>query len=254
MSASRADQQVFHQDFRGQFDYTRLQLRGGNSPTSLIKLEPDGLRINVTPENASAGSRGVATRFNVSGDFDITVSYKLLRLPQPETGYGVGISLSIKDGDEQLASIQRVRRTNGDHVIVSHRAVPSRDADGKLQHEHNVSLADCDFMEGKLRLVRVGNRLHYLFSDADGRLFQAIRDVEFSDRDLTQVHVNAQLAGGGKDVDLLLTDLTISSKSTQAAVPEHARSSRINWLWIGGGIAGAALLLFGVWGVSRRYT
>jgi hypothetical protein len=248
---------TFYQDLRGQFDPLKLQLHGGKAPLKLMKLQDDGLRITITPENAAVGSRGVGTRFNVSGDFEITLGYRILKIPEPETGYGVGAAISLRDVNGEWASLQRVCQPKKGHVIVAHRGVPEPveikegEPRPKPKYRSTVEIRPSQANQGELRLKRTGTKLTYLIKDHDNPEFTPVRDVEFSDRELTQIRFDGQTTGG-KEGDLLLTEITIDTPATGDLVSRVPQPRSTHWIWIGSACAVAiAALGVGVW-VRRR--
>src|SRR5690242_438426 len=69
------------EDFRnGQFETARWKLL---TPAELTKPEVGGLLIEI-PENAGAvPSAGIAGRFGLRGDFEMTAEFELVNVPTP---------------------------------------------------------------------------------------------------------------------------------------------------------------------------
>src|SRR6202043_1266923 len=109
---------------------------------------------------------GLVSRHGIRGDFEITMAFEFLQVDKPTAGggAGVGIYITMASPAKEAATIARVVRPSGEHVLVIHRATTS--ADGKRQHRGD------DFgttlRSGRLRLVRTGKLLSYQIAEGDG--------------------------------------------------------------------------------------
>src|SRR5439155_25470776 len=117
--------------------------------------------------------RGVAlaTNFRVCGDFEITVSYEILKADRPSTGYGVGVSLyaAINPDTNDAVSLARRIHTDGTIKFVSDRITP-----GDPKPAHKWSALPSVSPSGKLRLQRVGSKVRCLVAEGDNPEFALV--------------------------------------------------------------------------------
>jgi hypothetical protein len=99
----------FHQDFRGgKYDYKALKLVGGDAQ-QLVRPERGGLRIRIPPGLDKPAAVGVAPRFRIHGDFEITAAYTIIKADTPVRGYGVAVALWTETDtpDTEAVTIER---------------------------------------------------------------------------------------------------------------------------------------------------
>ncbi len=202
--------QTVRQDFRQEFDPQRFQLHGGASPAAFCSMEDDGLHVRVTPQDANVGSRGISARFQVSGDFEIVAGFKIVNVPKPDKGFGAGMAISIRDENDEWATLQRVHHPERGHVIIAHRAIPEATANEPGKFRHSVESMTCQAKEGQLCMKRTGSDLEYSFTVAPETTPQVIRMTAYSRRPLKQIHFDAQTGQGGKQVDVVWTNITVT--------------------------------------------
>ena len=105
-----------------------------------VRWDPAGVHITISGEDATARG-GLATNFAVQGDFEITVSYEIVRADKPAKGYGSGVSvyaaLDPKKNDA-VALARRIMPHGGRTVFVSNRMVP---VNNRLTH-HAMTMHD----------------------------------------------------------------------------------------------------------------
>ena len=83
----------FHQDLKGgKFDSKMLKLVGGDGG-KFVKTEEDGLHIRMPAGLDKPLPVGVAPRFRIHGDFEITASYAIVKADKPIRGYGLAVAL-----------------------------------------------------------------------------------------------------------------------------------------------------------------
>src|SRR5262249_39669777 len=70
----------FSQTFRGRAYDTEHFRPTGPHAGKLIHADSQGLRITLTADRASKLPVGLMTRFGVRGDFEITLSYEIIRV------------------------------------------------------------------------------------------------------------------------------------------------------------------------------
>src|SRR5262249_37831471 len=84
----------FVQDFRGALEIKPPLTYFGRNAEKYVRLEPEGLRITTPVIQGEAGF-GVVLPVRLRGDFEVAVSYELLRAERPTAGHGVGVQIAI---------------------------------------------------------------------------------------------------------------------------------------------------------------
>jgi hypothetical protein len=180
---------------------------------------------------------GIATRFAIQGDFEITVGYEILEAERPVTGSGVGLELYL-DSDtpaqHALAFHRIVRPKEGQVYFCDHKLT---DEDGKrVTRREQFPAAD---KSGRLRLTRVGKQVTFASAEGQGE-FRELCQHEFAD-EVKCLHVRAFHGKSQKAVNLRIADLRIRAPESPEVAGAQNRPSSLR-LWILAG-AGAGLLL-----------
>lgn len=239
---------LFYHDFRnGQFRETLLKYVGPNVK-SLVKPEAEGLRITLPTESKPTPSVGVACALAVHGDFEITVSYEVLRAGKPQSGYGMGVRLQIaavsakRDG----AAIARAVHPAQGEVYSTARWFT---ADGKVQQNgrHYVTASK----HGKMRLARKGDVLLYLAAGPDGENFLELRRETFVEDALNAVRIVADTGDSTGDLDVRIHDFRIRG-SEISADPSVTRAGKAWIWWTLAGTCTAAVVILAWYYVRQR--
>ncbi len=221
----------FHQDLRSA-DLNNSILR---SMGEGIRFEAAGTRITLPAGVVGTPPAGLVTNAKVHGDFEITVSFEILKADRPPTGFGVGVSLyaAINPDANNAVSLAHRLMPDGKTVFISNRMTPAKDG---LKH-HVQTLPSTEAI-GKLRLQRVGSRLRFLVADGNHSDFVQVDEVEFSPEDVRYVQFGGNTGGSASGLDLRLLDFTLRaekladtgdfSPDMAAAVSPMARSKK--WL------------------------
>lgn len=148
----------FEQDFRQALD-PALTLYGV-SPGVVTKTDRSGLSINIAAARAEEEGAGVATRFQISGDFEITISYELRSDKRPETGFGAGLKIWMSSGvpPRRAMTFAHMRRQKSDNQRVA--LVASWDDEGKKSIDSKTF--DATASRGKMRMTRAGPTIYFL--------------------------------------------------------------------------------------------
>ena len=231
----------YHWDFQtGHFDNQSL-VPMGRGAVNLMRPGPDGLRVFV-PAGKHVESVGFCPRFKVRGDFEITVTYKVLKWTTPESGHGVGPSIYLRTDSEgpPAAALGRVQRADGKHVYATFAA---RMVDGDRQTQ--ARLFETGTIEGGLRMVRSAETLQYLVADQPDADFRLLYEIELNDEELAMVRISVNQSDDATAADVLLKDLTIragdlphlpsaQSRTAQLYRPRYhpePRPPTRAWLW-----------------------
>lgn len=249
LATARTGAEEWSHDFRrGLAGSPALQPIGPNYP-QVARPDDKGLRINLQANRPKRGPVGVATRFRVRGNFEITASYEILNADVGTKGYGAGARLWVKldAPTTDVISLGRVDRVKDGRIFVAYRV--SKDASGKDVPQ--TQTAPSQARHGKLRLARTGTTLAFLVADGDATDFREIHRLEVGSHDLEQVQFTATTGDQPTAVDLRLRDLTLRADKLPSA-PSTAGSTA--WLWWAACAAGAVILLggLGFWFWARR--
>lgn len=209
-------------DFRGQYDPMMFKLVGGGTPERNCRIEKRGLRCSIAASDTEVSYCGLQARFVVRGDFELTGSYAILKLPEPPGGHGAGLKISIKDAAGEGASLQRLNMRGPGNGYSAHRAVLQ--GDGKPKHRSKLTATGAT--SGRLRLARAGATLVYLAAEGDSAEFVELHREEFGSGDLTQVAFAAQTGEAATDVDIVWTGLEVRADEL---VRLHEYAGRGDW-------------------------
>ncbi len=240
-AAAWATEREFKQNFRDSgFDFQRLQLIGVNAQRH-VTPEPGGLRM-VLPGNKKVPLVGVATRFRVRGDFEITAEFVINQVGKPSAGYGVGatIYLLADTEEKEAASMGRLHRIKeGDVFAAMHGSTPSG---GKRLH--NVKFFPTKAKSGKLRIARTNSILHYLYAEEHSPDFQELFQTQFTNADIIQVRLGADSGGAASALDMFWKSLSVYAQG----FPNLDEVQSWSWLYILGFILAVGFLgAVGVW-------
>ena len=241
---------TYHHDFRrSAFDYRALQLVGTGA-SQLVKAEEGGLRIRMPVNVGKVPPVGIAPRFRVHGDFEITASYEILKAAQPKgdgptrTRLQISAHVSGTAREELLFSLGRAPSEGFEYTTTRGRVVSS-------EPEYRGRRFPADAQVGRLRLVRVGQTAHFLRSKGEGSEFEHLFRIECRGEDLTPLRF--WVIGGHirADFEVCLKDVTIRAEKLPGwtgSPPE----SRPGLRWLAGIIVFVLVALgCGLWWLAR---
>src|SRR5262245_11651807 len=238
------DGDFFH-DFRDGKPLTEKLTLFGVDAEEYVKPEVGGLRITPPPDGKQTFGWGVAGRFMLSGDFEVTGTYELITTDPPTQGGGVGVALNLEHGQKKFAKIGRFRRSwDGDQYVAESRVgIPDQ---FRAPHEPTQTRT------AQLRFVRKGAMLHFLVADAPDAEFREILQTEFGDEDLDMVRFIANNNKSPTALDVRLLDLTIKSGNLiPAQTLDLSRAGLVQALLVGL-LATLLLASIGIWIYTRR--
>jgi serine/threonine protein kinase len=199
--------QTFDQDFRGgHFNNQRFQRIAPLDLSNAISPEATGLRLRVP---AGFGRPiGVATRFGVRGDFEITATFELVPGRPPESGFGMGAELLVKPvgGWQTLASMGRYRRAQDSIYAMSHFV-----RTGEQSH-HEGAFPATRATSATFRLVRVGTLLRYEVADGDSHAYRELFRAEFGSQDVDLIRLAATPGGSPEAVEVLWNRISVKAE------------------------------------------
>jgi hypothetical protein len=163
----------------------------GPNADSMASIQPEGLRFNVPAGRKDTGNLGVESRLRLRGDFEVTLEYELLALPDPvpNLGAGVGLGILLDTPDEFKARLGRSRRPTGAVFAPSYVTLGQ---DGKELPKYLFTPpANDKETKGRLRLVRAGTVLFFQ-AEEGGEGFRTIGTTQIGRADViaVQAHCN----------------------------------------------------------------
>jgi serine protease Do len=154
---------------------------------------------------------GLYTLFSVRGDFEVTLSFEVLKADRPKTGYGVGPVLyaaNHRDSHESEAvSLARRLLPDGKAVFVSDHL--RRQA----KWAHKIKSLPPAATAGRLRLERQGAVVRFRVSEGNNPKFVTVAEVEFGRADIHLVQVGGSTGRSESGLDLRLLELTVRAEA-----------------------------------------
>lgn len=223
ISSSAFAKDRFTQTFGKDAVNTRILKYIGPAKSNVITETGQGLLIRLPAEQQQAG---LATRFMIEGDFEITMRYEFVDVPQPEKGYGAGVVMRMSRPDQSLTQvgIGRRKRQDGSDKF---NAIVAVNVDGKPKT--NQAFLDAKSKRGGLRFVRKGTSLVCMVVDGDGEAFQELRRVEFDAEPIKSISVLGDTGALGGRAAVRITSLTVESETLPFGSSKN-QSSDFNWI------------------------
>ena len=193
-------------------------------------LETAGLRFRLPEGVRDIPQTGLYSLFALAGDCEATLTYELLNVPPPRTGYGSGVGLAFDiEGGGGRGAIQRVFRiTEGSGCVV--QTTPGESHAGMKDVDRFVPAAS---RGGRMGLRRVQNELIFLSADAPADPLREIDRLPFTDRTIRAVRVFADAGGSPTAVDVRLRQIDIRAEEIADGVPQREpRQWSWAWLWV----------------------
>jgi Protein of unknown function (DUF1583) len=199
----------FHQDFRGVAIDPRTIRRVGGYSEQLVRPDRDGLRVRIPAGLKNPDATGVAPRCWVHGDFEISVSFTIVKADTPIRGYGVAATLWAQTDtptDEAVTIERGIIPREGERFTSTRISGPPE------ARKYDVRRAPAESRSGKLRMERMGSKVTTSFADGKSP-FRALRTVELGTEDITLVRLAAETGVSDHAVEILLEDLTIRAEA-----------------------------------------
>ena len=186
-----------------------------------MRYEAVGARVTLPGGQGQMQTTGLATLFQVHGDFEITLSYEVLKADRPKTGYGVGVSIYAAIDTDTSDAVSLARRVvpRGEAVFMSDRMTPDEG-----QAKHKIATRPSTASAGKLRLHRAGSKLRFLVTEENRPEFDTVDEVEFGTADVRWLQIAGDAGGSESGLDLRLLDLSVAAEDLPglAAAPAEA--------------------------------
>jgi hypothetical protein len=241
-----------------------FDLRGPNIPGGLqvigddagrcVRPEPQGLRVTISDDWVHPwGGVGVRSTVALSGNFEVTATYEILRADTPPSGYGVGASLRLQlaDRSNDMAAVCRLVRPAGVPVVLWDRTVPGPGGKRRVQLGESPDAAPV----GRLRLKRADGTLQYLWAPGtDGDEFQQIHACPVGPGDVQTVELTGLTGRQPCNLDLRFVRLRIRADAIEFAEADMPASGPRRKHWLAAGIVATLAVVLGlaVWVLSQR--
>jgi DNA-directed RNA polymerase subunit RPC12/RpoP len=196
----------------------------GLTPAECIQFEPEGLRLTLPAgHQGKRTGTGIATKFSVKGDFEITTSYEILSEPDREnTGEGTALYLWVDTDVEPINRAMLMRGTRAGKQF-STWMVWNLGPDGKRSNQSKAVPAATQ--SGRLRFVRTGATLSQYAAEGPDEDFTLLWSHEFGTDDIRMVRIGGFTGGPKAALDVRFADLRIRAGSppvVPAAAAEKA--------------------------------
>ncbi len=193
----------------------------GPAANKILHPKKDGLHITI-PAREKIKFSGFTPRFQVSGDFEISMSWSITTLTKPKEGYGSGPSLYLTtEGKHQpAASLSRLIRRDGRSV---YSVFVAREVDG--ERKISVRIFDTQSKSGILRITRKEKRL--IFSVSDSGLekdFKIIDEQEFNDGTLNLLRAGLQQSDSSARSQIIIPHFAVKANDLLHLPSEQARN------------------------------
>jgi Protein of unknown function (DUF1583) C domain len=194
----------FYQDFRGKSLDAKLKSFGHDNK-KVCQIEPEGLRITLPAKREKTEAVGLTPSFGIAGDFEITLSYELIKAETPNTGYGVGVNIwmMLDSPQEETAKVGHYLRVKEGNTFFADSKL------GKEKSKYRMKTRPTDAMTGKLRLARTGATLRCLIAETNNGEFEELLRVEIGAHHVRRVRFAANTGGSPAALDMRLLDLHI---------------------------------------------
>jgi hypothetical protein len=189
-----------------------------------VRFEAAGLRITLPPGLAGGHPvTGLITGFGVQGDFEITLSFEIIKEADEGTNRTVLDLVITKDVPKaDVATIGRLMSPKDGRRFIGWSSMWDNVTEKKVPHPIS---RPTKAMTGRLRLVRSGADLHYGFSEEFDGYFRYFKRFPFGPEDLRRVRIVGATGGDKATLDVRVTDFRIRADSIPnmpAAVPVPA--------------------------------
>jgi serine/threonine protein kinase len=218
-----------YQDCRGRPIDTNLFRLTGPKAQQLMTVEPEGLRITLPVPGVKPQPTGLVANFPVSGDFEITTSYELLKAAKPANGFTVGVQLYLIMESPTQEAVLLGRFNTSDQGDVYNCARLGNNPEGRRRYHSDYYPTRTH--AGRLRLARRGSIVTYLVAEANGDDFQPIQQSELGTANIKLVRVAADAGQTDSPVDVRIGDLEVRALVAPAETSPSPSASRRRWFF-----------------------
>jgi hypothetical protein len=201
----------------------------GYLPHQSIVAEPGGVIRFRLPDGVTGTSQtGVYSYFALAGDCEVTITYQVLKLATPKTGYGSSVGLAFDlDAGQGRGGIQRVCQLKGKHGYALETNLKERE---KPEEYRFVSATA---REGRIGLRRAGKELIFLTADRPLDPLQEIGRMPFTDQTIRVVRLFADSGGSPTEIDARVGQIEMHADQMTGGIPRKVEAPPSRWwLWL----------------------
>jgi len=142
------------------------------SPKSWLQSAANGLRMSRPGMKPRGGLHYLHVGLRLRGDFDVTASFEDFKPAAPvgKEASDILMHVLLDTPAEDIAAVRRRHFADGRDLL--HTSHDHLRPDGKRGYDGRTS--PCKSQSGKLRLVRIGSVVYYLFAEADSNDFRLV--------------------------------------------------------------------------------
>ncbi len=194
----------------------------GPGDAAMAKSDAEGLRFLVPAGRDDHKEVGVESPLRLRGDFEITLQYELLALPDPPPGAATGAVLQIQLDTPDLfkARMGHIRRAEGYRYGANYITTAK---DGTEDFKGiNVHPANDQQKRGAMRLVRTGKNLAYQISAGPAGAFLTIATKDIGTADVISTRAVCNTAWRkdlGVDIRFISLEMRADQMPDKAAPP-----------------------------------
>ena len=202
-------------DFRGRKIDENLFAFVGPYAKRQIKEEAGGLRIVLPAEFAKPAPTGLLWKSRVAGDFEITLSYELLKANRPTKGGGVGVNLYLKTDTpkDEAVLLSRIHQVKGGNVYFCTRTTVNKEGN----RQADKTAIPTEALSGMLRLTRRGREVAYSVAEGDKADFRRLHAVDLGTEEVKYLRIAVDPGGSESPVEARLRSFVVKQQMEPVA-------------------------------------
>lgn len=203
-------------------------------------IQHDGasLRFRI-PAVKDVPQLGLYTYFAMAGDFEVSVSYEIVSLPTPQSGFGSEIGVAVDAETAKLSiALTRALKTDGGSGLKVTRSKPTSGGEPVFKE---AAFQPTKAKRGSLILKREKAELVCLASEKADEEPAEVGRFPFTDTTVRKIRLFADPGGAPNAIDARLFDFKARAEEITGATPERELAGGYGW-WLTVG----ALLAVGV--------
>jgi hypothetical protein len=185
-----------------------------------LAVTPEGIRATQNSEKDPIVWE-ILPRFALSGDFDIETEFAQLKLDARIQYGGIMLRTVFDDPQKPCYDLHRIMSHTPQQLAQACVAFSEPTKPGAAQWRGDATACETD--SGRMRLVRHGKKLSYLFAEGDSKTFRLFSTEEVSQSDLVRHGVRLQTFAFGATTDVVWKNVTLrAERMTWFPVPSQA--------------------------------